>query len=259
MTLWSTFFGVSFALMAWFGLPSVDHWGLDGLLMGHGAYMLLMAVVLAIALSIADSTEAKATVRLDQTPMIKRHIDAYRSPYVAAPAIGWLFYTMTFVALLAVLPELLPPSSRTMIVGFMPIVSIAVSLIIVSVLLVKMTAVTITITGFILSGIVVMLFFIGLPLPYICIGLFATLGLIQGASFASVPELNTTGEARALANGAMAQMGNLGNLVGTPILLAVMGYGGHIAMLLTVVVLYLLGVLAHLLLAHTRSRNAVRT
>lgn len=259
MTLWSTFFGVSFALMAWFGLPFVEHWGLGGLLMVHGAYMLLMAVVLSIALRIAHNTETKAIVRLEQTPMIKRHLDAYRSPYVAAPAVGWLFYTMTFVALLAVLPELLPPSSRDMIIGFMPIVSIAVSLIVVSAMLVKATAITITILGFVLSGIVVMLFFVGLPLPHICIGLFATLGLVQGASFAAVPELNTTDEARALANGAMAQTGNFGNLVGTPVLLAVLGYGGHSAMLLTVVGLYVLGVIAHSLMARSRQRNTVKT
>jgi MFS family permease len=252
MTLWSTFFGVSFALTAWFGLPFVEHRGLDGLLMAHGVYMLLIAVVLGIALPIIRGAKAKATAIHNRTPIIKQHIDAYRSPYVAAPAIGWLFYTMTFVALLAVLPELLPPSSRATIVGFMPIVSIAVSLIIVSAMLTKMTAVAITMVGFVLSSLVVMFFFIGLPLPYICIGLFATLGLIQGASFASVPELNTSYEGRALANGAMAQMGNLGNLVGTPILLSVLGYGGHAVMFLTVVVLYLLGALAHLSMAHAR-------
>lgn len=252
MTLWSTFFGVSFALTVWFGLPFVEHRGLDELLMAHGVYMLLTALVLGFALRITGVADVEVTPNLNRTPIMKQHINAYRSPYVAAPAIGWLFYTMTFVALLAVLPELLRPSSRATIVGLMPIVSIAVSLIIVSAMLTKLTAVTITMVGFVLSGLVVMFFFVGLPLPYICIGLFAALGLIQGASFASVPELNTSEEGRAMANGAMAQMGNLGNLVGTPILLAVLGYGGHAAMLLTVVVLYLLGMLAHLLMARAR-------
>ncbi|MEM7614006.1 MAG: MFS transporter, partial [Pseudomonadota bacterium] len=181
-----------------------------------------------------------------------QHVDAYLSPYVAAPAIGWLFYTMTFVALLAVLPELLPPASRATIAGFMPLVSIATSLIVVSALLVMATAVTITIAGFILSVGIVMLSFVGLPLPYLAIGLFAALGLVQGASFAAVPELNTSDESRALANGAMAQMGNLGNLVGTPLMLAALGFGGHVAMLLAVVALYLLGVLAHVLMARAR-------
>ncbi|GEM_PF-6374025 len=46
-----------------------------------------------------------------------------------------------------------------------------------SALLVRYTAITIIIGGFILSTIVVLLFFAGLPLPYICIDLFAALVL----------------------------------------------------------------------------------
>ncbi len=253
MTLWSTFFGVSFAVMAWIGLPVVENRGLNGLLVAHGVYMLSVALFLGIMLTNVRHSETAAAGQRDKTPMIQRHIDAYRSPYVAAPAIGWLFYTMTFVALLAVLPELLPSSSQTLIAGFMPIISIAVSLIVVSALLAKATAVAISIVGFLVSGSVVMLFFAGLPLPHLSIGLFAALGLVQGASFAAVPELNATDESRALANGAMAQMGNLGNLIGTPILLSILGYAGHGSMLLTVVLLYLFGVVAHVLMARARA------
>jgi|GEM_PF-435410 len=49
--------------------------------------------------------------------VLKQHSGAYSSANVAAPTIGWLFYTMTFGALFAVLPDLLPASSRTTIVG----------------------------------------------------------------------------------------------------------------------------------------------
>jgi nitrate/nitrite transporter NarK len=99
---------------------------------------------------------------------------------------------------------------------------------------------------------VVLLFFAGLPLPVLALALFSVLGLVQGASFAAVPELNTTNEARALANGAMAQMGNIGNLLGTPLLLAVLGVAGDSGVLLSVAGLYLVGALAHILLAHAR-------
>lgn len=252
MTLWSTFFGVSFAVMAWIGMPFLDDYGLGALLIAHGAYMVLIAVALGLTLGTVGGAEREVTPAQDPSGVIRQHMDAYRSPRVAAPAAGWLFYTMTFVALLAVLPELLPARSRALIGGLMPIVSIAVSLIAVSALLVKTTAVAITVAGFVLSAGVVMLFFAGLPMAYLAIGLFATLGLIQGASFAAVPELNTSDESRALANGAMAQMGNLGNLIGTPLLLAALERGGHAALLLAVVMLYLMGLLAHLLMARAR-------
>jgi DHA1 family inner membrane transport protein len=206
MTLWSSFFGVSFAAMAWFGLPFVAARGLSDLLIGHSVFMGLIAVILAVALNVTGNLRPTATMTpLSVTSVVKQHIAAYRSPYVAAPAFGWLFYTLTFVSLLTVLPDLLPVLGRGTIVGFMPLMSIAVTLVIVPALLTKFSAISISVAGFVLSAVVVFLFFVGLPLAYICLGLFAALGLIQGASFAAVPELNTTDETRALANGADGQ------------------------------------------------------
>lgn len=252
MTLWSTFFGVSFALVAWVGLPYVSAGGLGDLVMVHGVYMLLVAVILIPALTTRETADPEEFPPLSFATVIKQHITAYRSLNMAAPAIGWLFYTLTFVSLLAVLPDLLPTNNRAIILGFMPIVSIVVSLVVVSVLLVRYSAVRIITGGFLLSAAVVLMSFIGLPLPYVCIALFAALGLVQGASFAAVPELNSTGETRALANGAMAQMGNIGNLTGTPILLMVLAVAGAKAMLLIVALLYLVGALLHAGLAYAR-------
>jgi hypothetical protein len=46
------------------------------------------------------------------------------------------------------------------------------------------------------------------------------MALVQSAGFAIVPQINADAPSRALANGALAQMGNLGNLSGTPLLIA---------------------------------------
>ena len=54
----------------------------------------------------------------------------------------------------------------------------------------------------------------------------AALGIVQGASFASIPELNPTVEGRARASGAVAQLGNLGTTTGTPVLAALLAWGG---------------------------------
>lgn len=252
MTLWSTFFGVSFALMAWLGLPLVASSGLGALLIAHGVFMLAIAGVLATVMGWpAPSTP---TVSASIASVLRQHVEAYRSPNLAAPAVGWLFYTMTFVALLAVLPDLLPPDDRAAVATLMPLVSIAVALVAVSALLSVFSAVAITVFGFLASALVVLLFFASVPLAAVSIGVFAVLGLVQGASFAAVPELNTTNETRALANGALAQAGNIGNLVGTPLLLATLGVGGHGGMLLAVATLYLAGGAAHILMARARAR-----
>jgi nitrate/nitrite transporter NarK len=92
--------------------------------------------------------------------------------------------------------------------------------------------------------------------PALCLALAATLGLVQGAGFAAVPELNSGTEERAQANGALAQTGNIGNTFGPPVLLAILGAGGHTAMLLVAAGVLAAGLLAQQALA--RARTAVR-
>ncbi|CUJ93693.1 Major Facilitator Superfamily protein [Shimia thalassica] len=128
MTLWSTFFGVSFALMAWFGLSFVEDQGLGALLTGHGVYMVITGLVIWVCLNRFGPTLSLPAEGISLAIVLKKHLDAYRSPNVAAPAVGWFFYTLTFVSLLTLLPELLPPESRATIAGLLPLVSIAVSL-----------------------------------------------------------------------------------------------------------------------------------
>ncbi|MBA5764758.1 MFS transporter, partial [Vibrio sp. 404] len=50
---------------------------------------------------------------------------------------------------------------------------------------------------------------------------------------------------RALANGAMAQTGNIGNTLGTPVLFALASLGGHGVMMATLCALLLAGAAAH--------------
>ncbi|WP_371170677.1 MFS transporter [Aliiroseovarius sp. 2305UL8-7] len=253
MTLWSTFFSVSFALVAWFGLPYVATEGLSSLLVVHGVFMLVVAVLLVAMSVLSRDASPKVTTPLNIKAVARQHIRAYRSPFISAPAFGWLFYTLSFVSLLAVLPDLLPDNSRAIVAGLMPLASIVVSLVVVSAMLILFSAVTIAILGFALAVLTIGLFFLGLPLIPICIGLFGVLGLVQGASFAAVPQLNTTEEDQALAYGAMAQMGNLGNLLGTPLLLAVLGYTDVSGLLTAVAGLYFLGILVHVFLARSRA------
>ena len=84
--------------------------------------------------------------------------------------------------------------------------------------------------------------------------LAGALGLIQGASFALVPELNESAADRANANGVFAQAGNLGNTIGTPILLAVITVSGYAGMLVVSAVLLVVGAAAHMFLAQARAR-----
>ena len=270
MTLWGTFFGVSFALTARFGLPLVASRGPGALLMVHAGVTVLTLLSLAIVLPAppprrcgrTDGQEPAGQARPALAPagavtfsprgLLDRHVQAWRSPFIAAPAVLWLFYTLTFVALLAVLPGRLPVEQRAFAATTMPLASIVCSLTIGVLLLHRLSAVQVVGIGFSLS-IVAALVLATVPAgAWAGIALFGALGLVQGASFASVPELNPTPADQALANGALTQAGNLGNAIGTPLLVAVHAGRGVGAMMLVVVACYVAALAALALLVARR-------
>ena len=262
MTLWGTFFGVSFALTAWLGLPLVEARGVGALFLAHAACAAATAALLAAVLppeagpvpEPGPGAAAASPFALDE--LVRRHARAWSSPFVAAPAAGWLFYTVTFVALLAVLPGLMPPEERAIAAAAMPLASIVSSMTLGVALLRRTSAVRTLGTGFAAAAaLTATLAFVPVG-PAAGIALFAALGLVQGASFASIPELNPDVADQALANGALAQAGNLGNACGTPLLLALLALGGTGAMIAAVAACYVAGIAAHVALARRRARAA---
>jgi len=77
--------------------------------------------------------------------------------------------------------------------------------------------------------------------------LSGALGIVQGASFAAIPELNPTAEGRAKAAGAVAQLGNLGTTTGTPVLAALLAAAGPGGLAAAAVVLCGIGIAVHAL------------
>ena len=84
--------------------------------------------------------------------------------------------------------------------------------------------------------------------------LSAGLGFVQGASFAAIPELNDTPASRAQAAGAIAQLGNVGTTLGTPLLLALTAAMGPQAIASFSLPLCLGGIAMHLWLSRRRAR-----
>lgn len=254
LTLWGTFFGVAFALLAALGQPLVARYGVPALFAAHGAYMACFALLLSRVL------EPLAQEVPDALPgfgaLMARHAAIYRSPHLAAPALGWLFYTFCFVAVLTVLPPYLSDGARLWVMAAMPLASIFSSMTLGVGLLRVMPAVRVTILGFLLSALAMVWLWAVPGGPAACLALALCFGLIQGSGFASVPELNRTAAARAQANGAMAQMGNLGNTLGTPVMGAALASAGYVALPLLIGVMLLAGAAVHLWLAYRRSRDS---
>lgn len=253
LTVWSTFFGVSFALLNWFGLPLVAAQGLLALFAAHAVLMAALALLLQRAMRDLPVPSRQPLPQIASLPAL--HLRIYGSPFKLAPAAGWLCYTSCFVALLTVLPPHLPESQRALVMGAFPLVSIAASMLLGVTLLRRMSAVVLVQLGFglcLLAGLWLWL----MPGDWLaCLALATAFGLVQSGSFAAVPQLNEDAVDQAESNGAMSQAGNAGNVIGTPLLLGAVGLAGYGGMMLVVCALFVVGIAAHQLLA--QRRNAV--
>jgi hypothetical protein len=172
---------------------------------------------------------------------------------------GFCCYTFLYVAVLTLLPPETPESHRALIATGMPLVSIAVSLTLGVRLLGRMSAVRLVQWGYAaaIPGFLILWAFWGQGAGMVAGGfvLSAALGIVQGASFASIPELNAGADDRARAAGAVAQLGNLGTTTGTPVLAALLAASGPSALALSAVALCGVGIAVHTMQRARRLRS----
>ncbi|MFK7834872.1 MAG: MFS transporter [Sulfitobacter sp.] len=250
LTLWGTFFGVAFALLAFAGRPLATGVGLPALFATHAAYMAAFALILSARLRALPQESTQPAFSLAQ--ILRDHVTLYRSPHMSAPAAGWLFYTFSFVSILTVLPPYIAADWRATVMTAMPLMSIAVSMTLGVVLLRVISAVRVVELGFMLSALAMIWLWVSPGLPLACLALAGAMGLIQGASFAAVPQLNETPATQAQANGAMAQMGNIGNTLGTPVMAFALIVGGYAALPILAGLAFVAGLIVHILLGQLR-------
>ncbi len=253
LTLWGTFFGVAFTLLVVLGLPLVEARGVGALFVAHGLWMGAFAGLLSVMLPRTEEAAPKTELSLPH--ILRDHAQIYRSAYMGAPAIGWLFYTLCFLSILTVLPPFIPETARAWTLGAMPLASIVSSLTIGVFLLRYITAIQVVQLGFAACILCLGWLWVAPGLPMACLALSAALGLVQGATFAAVPQLNSTAQTQAKANGAMAQMGNLGNTLGTPGALLVLSLAGYAGLIATVIAIFVCAIAVHAVLAGRRSRD----
>ena len=81
----------------------------------------------------------------------------------------------------------------------------------------------------------------------------ASLGIVQGASFAALAELNPQAQDRAKGAGAIAQLGNVGTTSGTPMLVFAMEKAGQTGLALFLIGFSALGIVIHAIQARRRA------
>lgn len=251
MSLWSTFFGLTYAVLFAVGPGLIALAGPSGLFLAHAAWMLGCALVLS-RLMPADPPPPP----VQRVGLLAQHVAIYASPRIAAPATGFVCYTITYVALLTLLPAMVEPGLGQALGVGMPLVSIAASLSLGVWLLGRRPAVQVVQAGFaaaMLAGLALWLVW-GAGIGVVLAGwaVAGSLGLVQGASFAAIPQLNAAPADRAGASGAIAQLGNLGTTTGTPLLAMLIAMGGATGVALFVLMFSGLGIVIHAIQARRR-------
>jgi MFS family permease len=252
MTLWSSFFGVTYAVLFYVGPQLILDQG-PGMLFGlHAGWMAVLAGVLWLLLPKDAPTRAPGAA----ASLWAEHRAIYASPWLAAPAMGFVCYTMTYVAVLTLLPAQMGDMGGFIGVA-MPLVSISVSMTLGVWLLARISAVHLVQAGFALSIIAaagLWAFWGQAAAVGFALGVAASLGLVQGASFAALAQLNPGAADRAKGAGAIAQLGNVGTTSGTPVLVFAMEKTGQTGLALFLIGFSALGIFIHAIQARRRQR-----
>ena len=124
------------------------------------------------------------------------------------------------MSLVTLLPQPLEPGARAFALGAMPAAALVVSMTLGVWAVRRVGAFRVIQAGFVIGAMLALVLMAAPQSVALMVALAAAFGLVQGASFAQVPELNAEPRDQAAASGALAQTGNLGNTLGTPVLQA---------------------------------------
>jgi len=207
MGVWATFFGVGFSLAALL----IGNAGPGTVFAVHGGLAGVLAVVLWIMLPRGVTPERRPLPRLSD------HLMIYSTPRLFAPGLGHGIYAFLFLALVTYLPAAL---NAPWLSPVLPVAGLTGSLL-TGPLARRIVPGRLVWGGFLTLVVSFALVLVSGPLaPWVAILAMALSGIVAGAGFAAVPWLNPTNADRALANGALAQLGNVGTFGGTPVLAA---------------------------------------
>ena len=245
MALWATFFGMAFAIGT-IVVPKLLAWGgLQLLFASHGFFLLILTVLLAWRAPYSK----KMSLNLK---FLSTHLTTYSTPELCTPGLGFVFYTFIYVAFLTFLPDVVSHQSWQF---WLPLLSLTATLL-AGWLARFLNVLTISLIGFsmIVAGGFAVLANFELAIWIMFIGL----GLVPAAQFAMIPVLNVSEADRAIAAGAIAQMGNIGTASGTPVFAILMVWGGPNFLLLSILIAAGTGLLTVFLLSlYLKVRNSI--
>lgn len=244
MGLWSTFVGVAFALTGALGPVVLSGMGLNGLLGLHGLGMAAMLAWAAWVLPVdAERWGERVWPSLKAVP--RHHFHIYTRWETALPGLSFFCYTGMAVALLTFLPQL-AGANKPWLAVVLPLMGISGTFSagwlaqawVTPLWLVRLAFLGVGLAGLGLWGCAAL----GLDLAPAALLLMYLAGMAGGAAFSLIPYLSQETLVQSRANGAVAQMGNLGSTVGPPVFAALLAAWGMAGLAMLVLGLALLGI-----------------
>ena len=243
MGLWSTFVGVAFALMAGIGGPLMALGGVPGLLFAHALGMAGMLALAGATLGPDDAGSAAPWPPL--RTLLQQHVAVYTDFNTALPGLSFFCYTGMAVALLTFVPQW-AGTDRAWLAVLLPLMVIGGNFGAGWLVQHWLAPLQLARGAFTLVGAAALWMgwshAAGNGIGPAALALLCSAGLAGGSAFALIPYLCHDSRTQARANGAVAQMGNLGSSCGPPLLGALSVPWGMAGLVAPAVVFALLGV-----------------
>jgi MFS transporter, AAHS family, 3-hydroxyphenylpropionic acid transporter len=248
MALWGTFFSVAFLLAGLVGPLLLARLGLPSLFIAHAVYMGVFAVA---AFFFVPSDAARQAGRKRRgwpslRAIIGQHVEVYANLRSATPALCFACYTGMFLAVQTLTPNLAAPEQRNWLAVGMPLASIATTLLAGVLVQYWLSPFRLTALAFVAVILATLALHAAVSaeagvLP-VGVARMALVSLLPGAIYPMIPLLCRSSALQAQAYGAIAQLGNVGSVLGPPIFAAAYAALGPIGLAVPPLVLSICGI-----------------
>ena len=255
MGLWSTFFGIAFSITAWIGKPILELYSSSVLFLIHAIFMTIILIILFFSIkqiNIPSNDNKKIS-------FIDAHKKVYSNWRTFSPGILFFFHTFMYIALFTFLPGLSGnENTRSLLFVILPLISIAGTIIAGIATQYFIPPSKLSIFAFI--SLLVLIFAVKLSFDNNLLFVIASMvlilfsGLIQGSVFSLIPKISLTAEEQTNANGSVAQLGNLGSTLGSPIFSYFLVFGRD-SVIIIVMILSLLGAITGIYITKKIGKN----
>jgi len=243
MGLWSTFFGIAFSVTAWIGNPVLKLYSSSILFLIHAIFMAIILAILFFSVK-----QIKIPYTENKISFVEAHIKVYSNWRTFSPGILFFFHTFMYIALFTFLPGLSGnENTGSLLRVILPLISIIGTMIagIAAQYFVSPSKLSI----FAYISLMILIFMVRLSfnnnLLFVITSMILILfsGIIQGSVFSLIPKISLTTEDQTNANGSVAQLGNLGSTLGSPVFSYLLAFGRD-SIIIIVMLLGLLGTIS---------------